>query len=486
LAVIAPAISNLLQRILPLEGPYPLTAGRLVEIFGGRQSVTGVAVNQESSLAIPAVYAAVRVITDNVAVLPIMLHRRIEGGKERATDHPLYRLLHDEPNPWMTPFTFKETLQGHLLLWGNAYAEIVRDGSGQPVALWPLRPPDVQKIQRTASGDLLYTYRVPSGGGSGVSGQNGGTGDGTAATKRAGELVEIPQRNMFHLRGLSSDGIIGYSPITLHREALGLALAAEEYGARFFGNNASPGGVLQTKARLSDQAATRLKESWEGAHRGLTEAHRVAILEEGVEWKQVGLPPGDAQFIETRKFQLTEISRLFRVPPHKINDLDRATYSNIDKLEQAFALDGVLPWLVRWEEQITKDLLLPRDRATYFAEFKMDAQWRADIKTRYEAYGMGRQWGWLSPNDIREFENMNPIEGGDEYLSPINMQPLGSPPPAPKQLPAGGDEDDEDRAYQRLLQGITEQRGSMRRVIERDSEGRISAVIETPLLEAGR
>ena len=466
MALIGPMLATMLQRILPLQSLGPLTSDRILAYIGGRASVTGVQVNQESALGIAACYACVRVLTDNVATLPCLLYRRTEGNsRERAAEHPLYRLLHDEPNPWMTPFTFKETLMGHVLLWGNAYAEIVRDkNTGQPVALWPLRPPDVQKIQRSQAGELIYTYRVPS---------TSATGTGP----KAGELVEIPQRNMFHLRGLSSDGVIGYSPITLHREALGLALAAEEYGARFFGNNASPGGVLQTKARLSDVAATRLKESWEGAHRGLTEAHRVAILEEGVEWKQVGLPPEDAQFIETRKFQLTEISRLFRVPPHKINDLDRATYSNIDKLEQAFALDGVLPWLVRWEEQITKDLLLPRDRATYFAEFKMDAQWRADIKTRYDAYGIGRQWGWLSPNDIREFENMNPIPGGDEYLSPVNMQPLGTPPAA-KQLPAGDDDEDEDRNYRRLIQ----ERVSVRRVIERDHEGRISAVIETPMV----
>lgn len=474
LAILAPALAGLLQRILPLEGPYPLTASRLVEALGGGASVTGRSVTPELSLSIAAVWACVRVICDNVASLPIHLLRRLdERGKDRATSHPLYRLLHDEPNPWMTPFTFKETLQGHLLLWGNAYAEIVRDRAGQPVALWPLRPPDVYAIKRAASGELLYTYRVP---------MRGGTVLDQTGMPQAGEIVEIPQRDMFHLRGLSGNGVVGYSPITLHREALGLALAAEEYGARFFGNNARPGGVLQAKGRLRADAVASLKESWETAHRGLSEAHRVAILEEGIEWKQVGIPPEDAQFLETRQFQLTEISRIFRVPPHKISDLNRATYSNVDKQEQQFMLDALRPWLVRWEEQISKDLIVPRERASYFAEFLMEAQWRADIKTRYDAYSKGRQWGWLSANDIREFENMNPVEGGDDYWMPVNVQAMGGKTVEPMQPAAGADDEDSRRyEYERLLREVMSTR-SVRRRIERDEEGRISAVIETPVL----
>lgn len=400
-------ITSVLQRVLPLEGPYPLTADRLVAALGGRPSVTGKAVTPEGSLGIPAVYSCVRVLTDNVASLPLLLLRRLPGrGKERAVEHPLYALLHDSPNPYMTAYQFKETLMGHLLLWGNAYAEIVRDQStGQVVALYPLRPNDMTTIAPSSAGPLIYTYRLP----------------------KSGRTVELRQDQVLHLRGLSHDGIRGYSPITLHREALGLTLAAEEYGARWFGNSAQPGGVLQAKTRLKPEALINLKNSWEEAHRGLEQSHRVAILEEGVEWKQVGLPPGDAQFMETRQFQLTEVSRLFRVPPHKISDLNRATYSNVDKQEQQFMLDCLRPWLVRWEQQISKDLLTQLERRDYFAEFLMDAQWRADIRTRYQAYAMGRQWGWLSANDVRDFEGMNPIaDGGDEYLVPVNMTEAGS------------------------------------------------------------
>lgn len=478
MAVIGPAIANLAQRILPLQSLGPLTSDRLLATFGVRTSVTGASVTPDTALGLTAVHACIQVITDNVASLPVMTYRRLDKGKERAVDHPVFTLLHDAPNPWMSPFVFKETLMGHLLLWGNAYAEIVRDKqSGQPVALWPLRPSDIQKIQRSASGELIYTYRVPSS-------------QSAIGSQSAGDLVEIPQRNMLHLRGLSSDGVIGYSPITLHREALGLALAAEEYGARFFGNNSTPGGVLQAKTRLSDGAVKNLKESWEAAHRGLSESHRVAILEEGVEWKQIGLPPEDAQFIEARTFQLQEICRIFRIPPHKAGDLTRATYSNIEKQEQQFMIDCLRPWLVRWEEQMTKDLLVVRERAQYDIEFLMEGQLRADIKTRYDAYGVGRQWGWLSVNDIREFENMNPVEGGDEYLTPANMMPLGTVPPA---LQEGGEEgesdeedsEDEERSYELMLRDVMQKRG-LRRTIERDADGRIVAVNETPLLEVVR
>ena len=423
-------IGGLLERALPLEGPYPLTAARLVSALSGAPSVTGRAVNEQSVLGISAVYSCVRVLADAVSALPLIVYRREGRGKSRANDHPLYRLLHDEPNPWMTPYQVKETMMGHVLTWGNAYLSIERDPrTGEPLALWPLRPADMRRIEVSRAGGLIYTYSAPRGGAQLIGPSAGGR-----------ELIQLPQRDVVHLRGLSSDGVIGYSPITLHRESLGLAMAAEEYGARFFGNNASPGGVLQSKAGLSEAARVNLKESWESAHRGLTSAHRVAILEEGVEWKAVGLPPNDAQFLETRQFQLTEISRIFRVPPHKISDLNRATYSNVAEQEQQFKGDSLEPWLVRIEEQIGLSLLTPMERRSLYPEFLMDAQWRADIRTRYEAYARGRQWGWLSANDIRELENLNPIEGGDDYWQPVNMFAVGGDAEAPggiRELRAG-------------------------------------------------
>jgi HK97 family phage portal protein len=392
----------------------------------------------------------------------------------------------------MTPYTLKETLMGHVLLWGNAYAEIEFDTAGNVVALWPLRPSNMIRIDTTRNGELLYTYALPGS----VSSQGA-----MLEGKASGGMVTFPQSSIFHLRGLSSNGIVGYSPITLHREALGLALAAEEYGARFFGNSAQPGGVLQTPNRLSERGAANLKASWEDAHRGVREAWRVAILEEGVEWKGVGLPPGDAQFIETRQYQLTEVSRIFRVPPHKISDLNRATYSNVDKQEQQFKGDSLEPWLVRFEEQATISLLSPAERQSLFLEYLMDAQWRADIRTRYEAYARGKQWGWLSTNDIREYENLNPIENGDDYWQPVNMMNVGDEPPATQSdvramladafaaAEAGDDTEDVLRTLEgrldRLVIHEEEQTQlvasrTIRRRIERDREGRIIGLIEGP------
>ena len=412
------AIVEPLRRMLGLEGPYPLTAARLVEALGGRASAAGRSVTPELALSIPAVYAAVRTLTDSLASLPLLLYRQVDGGKERATDHPLYRILHEEPNRWMTPYQVKELIMLNVLIYGNAYCEIERGSGGEVVGLWPLLSSRMQKTEVAASGDLLYTYQLPS--------------------RQGGGLVELPQARIFHLRGLSSDGVIGYSPVSLHREALGLTLAIEEYGARFFSNSARPGGVLQSKNRLSEGAIGRMRESWEAAHRGLSEAWRVAILEEGVEFKQVALSPDDAQLPETRQFQTTEISRIFRVPPHKLSDLNRATYSNIDKQEQQFKGDSLEPWCTRIEEQVTLALLTPPERRRYVVEFLLDAQWRADIKTRYGAYAQGIQWGYLSPNDVRRFENMNPIDGGDEYLRPANMAPYGGDGSAEEGGEAGG------------------------------------------------
>lgn len=482
-------ITSLITRALPLEGPYPLTAQRLVEALGGRTSVTGRAVNEQSALGVSAVYSCVRVLADSVAALPLLLYQRQARGKARAVDHPLYRVLHEEPNPWMTPYQLKETLMGHVLLWGNAYAQIVRDFRGRVIALWPLRPQDMVKIERAADGSLLYTYRLPN---RAVAGP---------LDTPASDLTVLAQQEVFHLRGLSPDGVRGYSPIALHREALGLAMAAEEFGARFFSNSAIPEGVLQAKTRLSDTALKHIGESWRVAHQGLSEAHRVAILEEGVEWKATSLPPGDLQFIEGRQFQLTEISRIFRVPPHKISDLNRATYSNVDKQEQQFKGDSLEPWLVRIEEQISLALLSPVERRDLFAEFLMDAQWRADIRTRYEAYARGKQWGWLSTNDIREFENLNPVEGGDEYWQPVNMMEMGSEPPEPvtaadvrallSEALAASDEEREGaiEAIEQKLEGlmtanrdlavaVRPQKRARLHLIERDGTGRIKAVRE--------
>lgn len=373
----------------------------LFEALGAAKSASGVSVTPASALQSSAVFACVRVLSETVASLPLQVYRRLAGGgKERASEHYLYPLLHDLPNPEMTSFEFRETLMGHLLLWGNAYVEKEMDKSGRVIALWPLRP-DKMQVKRE-QGELRYIYTLPE-----------------------GNQVILRPSQIMHLRGLSGDGIVGYSPIKLAREAIGLALATEEFGARFFSNGAHPGGIVEYEKSLSEEALKRFKQSIQEAYGGLGKSHRLMILEQGLKYQQVGIPPEDSQFLETRQFQLNEIARIFRVPPHLIGDLSKATFSNIEHQSIEFVVHTVRPWLIRWEQAIKRDLFLPEERNIYFAEFLVDGLLRGDIKSRYDAYAVGRQNGWLSADDIRELENMNPLPDGQGkiYLVNGNMLP---------------------------------------------------------------
>ena len=401
------------ERRATIEGPLPLTAERIVEWLSGPATASGVNLSTEGALKLVGVWACVRVISEDVASLPLIVYNRLPRGKERAMAHPLYRLLHDAPNPLMTSATFRECLQGHMLLWGNAYAQIERDqDTGRPTALWPLRPDRMDKPIVSQAGTLLYTYRLPT-----------------------GEPRALSQSDVFHLRGLSPDGLIGYSPIALHRETLAWSIATKEYGIRFFGNDSRPGGILQTKQRLPKDSVDRLRSSWEAAHRGLTQAHRIAVLEEGIEWKQVGIPPEDAQYLEVMTFQLQDIARLYRMPPHKIQDLARATFSNIEEQSIDYVVGTLRPGLTRWEQQANKDLVMPSEQGRIFAEHLMDALLRGKTLERFQSYQLAMQNGIYSANEVREFENQNPFEGGDIHLQMQNMAPYGTLPPAPTPPP---------------------------------------------------
>jgi len=370
----------------------------------GRPSYTGVAVNERTALNNVAVFACVRLLSETLASIPLPLYRRLtKRSKRRAFEHPLYSLLHNSPNPEMTSFNFREALMAHLVLWGNAYAEIDWDmPTGRPRALWPFRP-DKMSIKRD-NGKLFYHYRLPD-----------------------GAEVTLPSYRMLHIPGLGFDGVVGYSPIHMAREAIGLSLATEEFGARFFGNGAKPGGVLEHPGKLGESAQENLRKSWNEMHKGLSNQHRIAILEEGMKYQQVGIPPDDAQFLETRKFQRAEIASFFHIPPHMIGDLEHATFSNIEHQGIEFVVYTMRPWFVRWEQMISKKLLGPNERTEYFAEFLVEGLLRGDVESRYKAYATGRQWGWLSANDIRELENMDPLPGdqGNIYYVPMNMLPAG-------------------------------------------------------------
>jgi HK97 family phage portal protein len=405
----------------------------------GWENDAGVLINQRNALEINAVYACTRVLAESVASLPLILYRRIgDRNKARAMDHSLYSLLHDLPNPEITSFEMRETLMGHLCTWGNAYAEIEWSAGGEVLALWPLRPDRIEAIERV-NGEIYYTYRLPD---------------------KLGTPPKILHTSrVMHVRGMGFDGQIGYSPIRMQRNTLGLARATEGFGARFFQNDARPGGILEHPAKLSDEAHKRLRDSWEKRHQGMERSHRLSILEEGMKYHEIGLPPEDAQFLETRKFQTNEIARMYRMPPHMIQDLDRATFNNIEHLSISFVVNTLRPWLVRWEQAIARDLLLPSERDALFAEHLVSGLLRGDIQSRYEAYAQGRQNGWLSANDIRSMENMNPIEGGDTYLVPLNMVPADS---VHALAPSPGMESDDDRARARRIQQRTPEARSLR------------------------
>lgn len=371
-----------------------------------RSSAAGVSVTPDTAMALPAVYACVRVLAEAVASLPLITYRRQGEGRARATDYYLYNLLHDQPNPVMTSFEYREMMMGHVLTWGNHLSEIQWSTNGRIQALWPLRPDRVEKVEQTPDG-LVYHYRLPNGG-----------------------IEELAEWQVFHVRGLSSDGIWGWSPIRMQREALGVGLAAQEFGARFFGNGTHMGGILSHPGVLGDKAFERLRTEMSDRWGGLANANRMAILEEGMTYTRIGIPPEDAQFLETRKFQVTEIARMYLVPPHKIMDLERATFTNIEHQAISFVVDTLRPWLVRLEQAIHSRLMSERERQSYFVEFLVDGLLRGDAISRSQVYSVGRQWGYLSANDIRRMENMNPIAGGDDYLMPLNMVPAGAEPPA--------------------------------------------------------
>nr|WP_281373650.1 phage portal protein [Haloechinothrix aidingensis] len=378
---------------------------------GGADTAAGVSVDQSTALEYGPFFAGLRVISEDIASLPLPVYERLDPrGKRRARDHPLYPLLHDAPNPLMGSMQFRETLQGHALTWGDGVAYVVRNGSGQVTEMWPLRP-DRLTIE-TATDQrgrirVLYRYRDPVN----------------------NIQADLLPDEVLHVHGLGFDGIRGYSVVHLARQSIGLGMATERYGASFFGNGSRPGGVLEHPGRVTDQARERMRTDWENLHKGLDRSQRVAILEEGVTWRQVGVPPEDAQFLETRRLQVTEAARWLRLPPHKIGDLERATFSNIESQQIDYVSSALRSWLVRWEQAINTQLLLAADRQRFFAEHLVDGLLRGDIQTRFQAYSIARQWGWMSADDIREKENENPLPDrrGETYLVPLNMVPAPAP-----------------------------------------------------------
>ena len=385
------------------------SAGSGYSFFFGR-ATSGKPVNERTAMTATAVYACVRILAEAVAQLPLHVYEyREDGGKELVHGHPLYHILHDEPNPEMISFVFRETLMSHLLIWGNAYAQIIRNGAGRVLGLYPLLPDKVE-VERDEHGRLYYIYTRSS--------------DENPNFKGNGQYV-LKQDDVLHIPGLGFDGLIGYSPIAMAKNAVGMTLACEEYGASFFANGANPGGVLEHPGVLKDPS--KVRESWNSVYRGTGNAHKIAVLEEGMKYQQIGIPPEEAQFLETRKFQVNEIARLYRIPPHMVGDLEKSSFSNIEQQSLEFVKYTLEPWVIRWEQSIQRTLLSTHEKARYFVKFNLEGLLRGDYQSRMNGYATARQNGWMSANDIRELENLDRIpteEGGDLYLINGNMLPL--------------------------------------------------------------
>ncbi|OLU37291.1 MULTISPECIES: phage portal protein [Erysipelotrichaceae] len=383
------------------------TAGAGYRFFLGSSS-SGKRVNERSAMQMTAVYSCVRILSEAVASLPLHIYEQEDGQSKKATDHPLFFLLHDEPNPEMTSFVFRETLMTHLLLWGNAYAQIIRNGKGEVVALYPLMP-DRMKVDRDENGQLYYEYQVS-----------------TADPKvNPAGTVRLAPEDVLHVPGLGFDGLVGYSPIATAKNSIGMAIACEEYGAKFFAHGAAPSGVLEHPGVLKDPS--KLRDSWQATFGGSANSGKVAVLEEGVKYTPISIDPQQAQFLETRKFQINEIARIFRVPPHMVGDLEKSSFSNIEQQSLEFVKYTLDPWVSRWEQAMTKILLTPEEKKKYTIKFNVDGLLRGDYQSRMNGYAIARQNGWMSANDIRRLEEMDPIPeeaGGDLYLVNGNMLPL--------------------------------------------------------------
>lgn len=391
------------------DKPQNATSGSAYRFFIGGSS-SGKNVNERSAMQMTAVYSCVRILSEAVASLPLHVYKyNLDGGKEKAVKHPLYFLLHDEPNPEMTSFVFRETLMTHLLLWGNAYAQIIRNGKGEIIALYPLMP-NRMTVDRDDKGQLYYQYNASK----------------DDAPTMKGSMVNLKPSDVLHIPGLGFDGLVGYSPIAMAKNAIGMAIACEEYGAKFFANGATPGGILEHPGTVKDPQ--RVRDSWTSAFGGSSNANKVAVLEEGMKYTPISISPEQAQFLETRKFQINEIARIFRVPPHMVGDLEKSSFSNIEQQSLEFVKYTLDPWVARWEQAIVRSLFFSADeKIQYFVKFNVDGLLRGDYQSRMNGYAIGRQNGWMSANDIRELENLDRIpeeEGGDLYLINGNMTKL--------------------------------------------------------------
>ena len=405
-----------------LQGEGQITMQALLALSAGTPAHSGQVVNERTASNYIPFWACVKVLAESIATLPLIVYERVDteygDGKERAASHPLYWRLHDEPNPWMTAVSFKELLQGHLCVWGNAYARIDFDGAFRGAGLWPLDAS--QTAPQLKNGELFYETTYPD-----------------------GRQEILPDWRVLHIHGLGDDGLSGKSVIRCVKQAIGLGMGAEEFGARLFGQGVVPGLTYSHPGSLSEEALKHLRETIDLTHGGASNSWKPMILEEGMKAESVGIPPEEAQFLETRKFQVEEICRWFRIPPHMVQSMVASTNNNVAQQSLEFAKYTLGIWLRKWEQELNRKLFGANSR--FFCEFLLDDLLRADPVARWQSYREAWSTGAMSINEIRARENLNPIENGDEYFVPLNFAPLSKlneePPPAaeptaaPSQLP---------------------------------------------------
>lgn len=411
-------------------------------MFGGGETNSGVTVNEETAMQVATVFACVYAISDDLGKLPIRVYREIndDGDKQRERGHPVEVLLNHRPNPWMTPKVFRMTMSKHRLLWGNAFAEIVFDGAGRPAALYPIEPWRVW-IEITVDGRLLYHV-----------------------SHRTKPEVTLDPEQIFHLKGISHDGITGISVLQAAREAIGTSVASERAASGLFRRGLLPAGVFQTDKKLQEIPLKNLRESLEKMYGGSANAARAMVLDDGLKYTSATMPGKDAQWLESRQFSIPELCRFFRVPPHMVGDLSRSTNNNIEQQSLEYAIYTLLGHCVDWEQEAEAKLFTERERAKFYQiEHDLDVLLRGDAKTRAEVMAKGRQWGYYTSNDCRRMDGKSPLEGlaGSQILVPVNMttpeliekQPPGSRPTPPVDAPAGGAND--------VARGITREFSSL-------------------------
>lgn len=377
------------------------------KLFGqGKLTSSGVPVSEDSALTYSAVWAAVNLISSSIGFLPMIAYERKGEGRDRAQKHPVAKLMHSRPNQYMDSLTFRETLQAHVLLWGNGYAEIERNGGGRPIALWPLLPNRVNP--KIVDGKLVYEVSGLTNGVDPVAGQ--------------GNTATLPADNVLHIKGLGFDGLKGYSVIRYMAENIGLGLASEKNASTFFSNDSSPSGLLTTDNALKAETKTKLEKNWEEKHKGLDRRYRIAVLHSGLKWQQIGISAKDSQLIESRKYGVQDVARWFNVPPHMLGDLSKSAFTNIEQQGQSYVTYTLGRWLKKWELETSYKLFATHEQDKFFLEFLVDALLRGDNESRSKSYQMAlggpNNPGWMTKNEVRGRENLPLVEGGDELFTP--------------------------------------------------------------------